>query len=210
MDKKTEELLNSGGLYDPRELGESQRKLREEANQYNLTPSDPSSLKRREARLKKRLKRAGKNIYIEPPFHSSWGLSHVTIGDHFYSNFNLTLIDDAEIIIGNYVRCGPNVTIVTASHPISPSLRRSQIEYNKPVFISSGVWIGANVTILPGVKIGKNSVIGAGSVVTKDIPDNVVARGSPCKVYRKITEKDEELYDHDKEIGQEWRNRFRF
>ena len=203
MQDKYIKMLNSGDLYDPRVLGDEQISLRQKVNDYNNTIAEPSSIPLREEMLRKRLKNAGKNIFIEPPFHSSWGGSHVSIGNDFYANFNLTLIDDAEIIIGNNVRCGPNVTIVTAAHPIHPKLRKNWIEYNKPVVIGDGVWIGACCTILPGVHIGNNSVIGAGSVVIKDIPDNVVAFGSPAKVYREITQEDYEYYDHGKKISQE-------
>ena len=115
----------------------------------------------------------------------------------------MTLVDDGNIVIGDYVRFGPNVTLVTATHPISPALRKYKVEYNKQITIGNNVWIGANSVILPGVKIENNSIIGAGSLVTKDIPDNAVAFGSPAKVHRKITDEDFEFYDHGKKIKQE-------
>ena len=122
------------------------------------------------------------------------------MGDHVYANFNLVLVDDAVIEIGDNVMIGPNVVLCTGTHPVSPRLRAKEIQYNKRVKVGSGVWIGANTMVMPGVTIGENSIIGAGSVVTKDIPANVVAFGNPCKVYREITEEDEKYYDKDKLI----------
>ena len=116
------------------------------------------------------------------------------------ANFNLVLVDDAVIEIGDNVMIGPNVVLCTGTHPVSPRLRAKEAQYNKRVKVGSGVWIGANTMVMPGVTIGENSIIGAGSVVTKDIPANVVAFGNPCKVYREITEEDEKYYDKDKLI----------
>lgn len=106
--------------------------------------------------------------------------------DHVYLNYNVTIIDDTDVYIGSHVMIAPNVVISSASHPLEPDLRYKTAEFNKPVVIEDNVWIGANSVILCGVHIGKNSVIGAGSIVTKDIPDNVVAVGNPCKVIKKI------------------------
>ncbi|EGQ9146612.1 hypothetical protein GEZ23_17740 [Vibrio parahaemolyticus] len=117
-----------------------------------------------------------------------------------YANFNLTLVDDTYIYIGNSVMIGPNVTIATAGHPIEPDLRREVAQFNIPVHIEDNVWIGANSVVLPGVTIGENSVIGAGSVVTKDIPSNVVAVGNPCRVLREIGEHDREFYFKDRKV----------
>lgn len=210
MTKEEEKILNSGELYGPRDFEANQASLIEKVNQYNRTPSSAEGRKKREAMLQAMLGHCGKEICIEPPFHSNWGGKHVYIGDYFYSNFNLTLVDDGNIVIGDYVRFGPNVTLVTATHPISPSLRKYKVEYNKQITIGNNVWIGANSVILPGVKIGNNSIIGAGSLVTKDIPDNVVAFGSPAKVYREITDEDFEFYDHGKKIKQERLEKYGF
>ncbi|EGQ9054321.1 hypothetical protein GEN90_19755 [Vibrio parahaemolyticus] len=117
-----------------------------------------------------------------------------------YANFNLTLVDDTYIYIGNSVMIGPNVTIATAGHPIEPDLRREVAQFNIPVHIEDNVWIGANSVVLPGVTIGENSVIGAGSVVTKDIPSNVVAVGNPCRVLREIGEHDREFYFKERKV----------
>lgn len=117
-----------------------------------------------------------------------------------YANFNLTLVDDTYIYIGNSVMIGPNVTLATAGHPVEPELRREVAQFNIPIHIGDNVWIGANSVVLPGVKIGENSVIGAGSVVTKDIPSNVVAVGNPCRVLREIGEHDKEFYYKERQI----------
>ncbi|MDW2205228.1 sugar O-acetyltransferase, partial [Vibrio sp. 1636] len=135
----------------------------------------------------------------EPPLRANWG-RHTYLGDNVYANFNLTLVDDTYIYIGNSVMIGPNVTIATAGHPIEPDLRREVAQFNIPVHIEDNVWIGANSVVLPGVTIGENSVIGAGSVVTKDIPSNVVAVGNPCRVLREIGEHDREFYFKDRKV----------
>jgi galactoside O-acetyltransferase len=160
----------------------------------------PSEDRRRFQLLYELFKSLGENCVIEPPLYANWGGANVSIGDNFYANFNLTLVDDAEIKIGNNVMIGPNVTIATACHPISPSLREKGCQYNLPVTIEDNVWIGSGVSVLPGVTIHKNSIIGAGSIVTKDIPENVIAFGNPCKVSRKINERDDKFYNKDMKI----------
>lgn len=132
-----------------------------------------------------------KNCYIETPFYANWRGKNVHIGDNFYSNYNLMLVDDGEITIGNYVMIAPNVILCSATHQISPNLRANNIEYNLPVRIGNRVWIGANAIMMPGVTIGDNSIIGVGSIATKEISPDVIAFGNPCKVHRKITEQDE-------------------
>lgn len=146
----------------------------------------------------------GENCYIELPFHANWGGAHVHFGDYVYANFNLTLVDDGHIYVGDRVMFGPNVTVATANHPIEPSLRARALQYNKDVHIGANTWIGANVVIVPGVTIGANVVIGAGSVVTKDLPDNVVAAGNPCRVLREVGEHDQQFYYKDERI--DWEN----
>ena len=142
----------------------------------------------------------GEGCYIETPFHANFGGKKVHFGKKVYANFNLTLVDDEAIYVGDCVKFGPNVVVCTAAHPILPALRRKEYQYNLPVHIASGVWIGAGAIILPGVSIGENSVIGAGSVVTRDIPPNVVAVGNPCRVMRSINENDKIYYYRDKKI----------
>jgi galactoside O-acetyltransferase len=117
-----------------------------------------------------------------------------------YANFNLTLVDDCDIFVGDNVMFGPNVTISAGTHPIHPNLRRKKAQYNVPIYIEDNVWIGAQSVVLPGVHIGENTVIGAGSVVTKSIPANVVAVGNPCRVIREINDRDMKYYYKDLEI----------
>lgn len=142
----------------------------------------------------------GENTFIQPPYYANWGGAHVHLGSSVYANFNLTLVDDGHIYIGDKTMIGPNVTIATAGHPILPSLREKALQYNVDVHIGKNVWIGAGAVILPGITIGDNSVIGAGSIVTKDIPSNVVAVGNPCRVLREIGEHDKEFYYKDRRI----------
>ena len=139
-----------------------------------------------------------KNCYIEPPFRCEYG-TNIYIGNNFYANFDCLFLDVNKIIIGNNVMLGPRVCIYTAGHPIDAEIRSSQLEYGKPVTIGNDVWIGGSVVINPGINIGNNVVIGSGSVVTKDIPSDVVAAGNPCKVIRKITEKDREYWQAQKD-----------
>ena len=122
------------------------------------------------------------------------------MGDYVYANFNLTLVDDANIYIGDNVMFAPGVIVATAGHPVNPTLREKGYQYNKEVHIGNNVWIGANATILPGVTIGDNTVIGAGAVVSRDIPANVVAMGVPCKVVREIGEHDKEYFFRNEKI----------
>ena len=142
----------------------------------------------------------GEDCYIEPPFHANWGGSHVHFGSKVYANFGLTLVDDGNIFVGDNVMFGPNVTVATAGHPILPALREKALQYNADVYIGNNVWIGAGAVIVPGVRIGDDSVIGAGSVVTRDIPENVVAVGSPCRVLRQIDDRDSVYYFKDRKI----------
>lgn len=166
---------------------------------YDFNMSRPSEQLKRGEILKGVFAEMGKNCYIEPPLHANWG-KNTHLGDNVYANFNLTLVDDTDIYIGDNVMIGPNVIIDTGTHPINPELRRKQAQYNISVVIEENVWIGGGAIILPGVRIGKNSVIGAGSVVTKDIPENVVAVGNPCKVMREIGERDKKYYYKNLEI----------
>lgn len=144
----------------------------------------------------------GKNVYFEPPFHCEYG-KHIKVGENFYANIGCIMLDVAQITIGKNVLFGPNVSIYTAGHPIHYESRISGYEYGVPVAIGDNVWIGGNCVILPGVKIGSNTVIGAGSIVTKEIPDNVLAAGNPCKVIREITTEDKAYYFKNKKFDDE-------
>ena len=150
--------------------------------------------------LKDMFAEIGENCYIEPPFHANFGGKHVHFGNNIYANFNLTLVDDTHIYVGDCTMFGPNVTVATAGHPILPELRELAYQYNTPVHIGRNCWLGAGVIVLPGVTIGDNTVVGAGSVVTKDLPSNVVAVGNPCKVLREINDRDKEYYFKDRKI----------
>lgn len=167
---------------------------------YEFNQTRRSELAKREQMLKEMFAEIGEGCYIEPPFHSNWGGKHVHFGNDVYANFNLTLVDDGHIYVGDCVMFGPNVTVATAGHPIEPTLRRQAAQFNMDVHIGANVWIGAGTVIVPGVTIGENSVIGAGSVVTRDIPANVVAVGNPCRVMREICDRDREYYYKDRKI----------
>lgn len=194
------EKMQNGDLYLPSDdaLLERQRQCLEILHDFNTTR--PSELQKRTEILRRLLAEIGNDCYIEPPLHANWGC-HTHLGHHVYANFNLTLVDDGDIFIGNHVMFGPNVTLATAGHPIMPQLRQEGMQFNIPIRIGNNVWIGAGTIVLPGVTIGENTVIGAGSVVTKDIPANVVAVGNPCKILREIGERDNIYYYKDRKIS---------
>ena len=195
--------LHSRALYDPNlsDIQEVQKECLRLQYEYNQT--GPGDQAKRDSLLKRMFAEAGEGCYIEPPLHANWGGHFVKLGSYVYANFNLTMVDDTVIEIGDHTMFGPNVTICTGTHPLSPELREKGMQYNLPVKIGRNCWIGAGALILPGVSIGDNSVIGAGSVVTRDIPENVLAFGNPCRVIRKLDEHDRQYYDHDRRIPQE-------
>lgn len=168
---------------------------------FNQLP--PSHLEEKAALLREMFAEIGENCYLETPFFSNWGGKHVHFGNNVYANFNLTLVDDGDIYVGDSVMMGPNVVLATAGHPVEPGLRRKVAQFNLPIHIGANVWLGAGCIVLPGVTIGENSVIGAGSVVTKDIPANVVAVGNPCRVLRPIGPRDREYYYRDRPVDLE-------
>lgn len=198
--EESKKRMQEGRLYLPEdeEIMHQQMLCLEKLYDYNMTR--PSEGEKREALLKEMFAEIGEGCYIEPPLHANWAGAHVHFGKNVYANFNLTLVDDTDIYVGDKVMFGPNVTVATAGHPIDPELRYQAMQYNIPVHIGENVWIGANCVVLPGVTIGDNSVIGAGSVVTKDIPANVVAVGNPCRVLREIGEHDKVYYYKDRKI----------
>ncbi len=170
---------------------------------YDFNNTRPSEGEKRQELLKKMFGSIGKGCYIEPPLRSNWGGKHIHFGDYVYANFNLTAVDDTHIYVGDHTMFGPNVTVATAAHPIYVPLREKGCQFNAPVHIGKGCWIGAGSIILPGVTIGDGTVIGAGSVVARDIPANVVAVGNPCRVMRPIGEKDRQYYFKDMKIPEE-------
>lgn len=192
--------LHTGELYLPFDDSVFQEQLDCLEKLYDFNATRPHDLEKREALLKEMFASLGEGCYIEPPLYTNWGGKHVHFGKKVYANFNLTLVDDTHIYVGDYTLIGPNVTIATAGHPVLPELREEGYQYNAPVSIGKNCWIGANVVIVPGVTVGDNTVIGAGSVVTRDIPSNVVAVGNPCRVMREINEHDKEFYFKDKRI----------
>ena len=169
--------------------------------QYNqLTRNQEQEMDRL---IKEILGGTGKEILVEPPIHFDYG-RNTTVGERFFANYNLTVLDVCPVTIGDNVMLAPNVSLYGAGHPIHPDARNSGYEYGAPITIGNNVWIGGSVCVLPGVTIGNNVVIGAGSVVAKDIPDNVIAVGNPCRVIREITEEDKKYYFKDKEFDVEW------
>ena len=194
------EKMLCGELYLPgdEEIMKEQFICLEKLYDYNQTR--PSEQKKREEMLKDMFAEIGEGCYIEPPFHANWGGKHCHFGKNVYANFNLTLVDDTDIYVGDGTMFGPNVVVASAGHPILPILREKAFQYNFPVNIGKNCWIGAGVVLVPGVSVGDNTVIGAGSVVTRDIPANVVAVGNPCRVLREIGEKDKLYYFKDRKI----------
>lgn len=192
--------MHNGELYLPGdgEIMAEQQKCLNRLYDFNMTR--PTEMGRREELLKEMFAEIGEGCYIEPPLHANFGGKHVHFGKFVYANFNLTLVDDTHIYVGDYTMFGPNVTVATAGHPILPELREKLYQYNMPVTIGRNCWIGAGTVILPGVTIGDNTVIGAGSVVTRDIPANSVAVGNPCRVLREIGEHDREFYFKNRKI----------
>lgn len=195
--------MHTGELYYPSDDAIMSEQLKKLELLYDFNNTRPLEQEKRQELMKKMFAEVGKNCYIEPPFHANWGGAHIHLGDFVYTNFNFTAVDDSHIYIGSYTMIGPNVTVATAGHPILPELREKAYQYNMPVHIGKNCWIGAGALIMPGVTIGDNSVIGAGSVVTKDIPSNVVAYGNPCRVAREINDHDREYYFKDRKISPE-------
>ena len=166
----------------------------------------PKDMDKRFEKLQDMFAEIGEGSYIEPPLHANFGGKHVHFGKNVYANYNLTMVDDTHIYVGDNTMIGPNVTIATAGHPIDPALRDVQAQFNMEVHIGRNVWLGGGCVLLPGVSIGDNTVIGAGSIVTKDIPANVVAYGNPCRVIREIGEHDRKYYYRDRKVDVEVRD----
>ena len=176
-------------------LAEERLENKKRIYKYNNLP--PEAEKEQEELIKEILGKTGENVHIEAPFHCDYGYN-IEIGENFFANYNLTVLDVGKVRIGKNVQIAPNVSIYTAGHPIHPESRNSGYEYGIEVTIGDNVWIGGNVCIMPGVTVGDNVVIGAGSVVTKDIPDSVIAVGNPCRVVRAITDDDRDFYYRDR------------
>lgn len=190
-------------IYDPADAEILREQVPFQDRLWEFNRLKPSDIAEKTRYMKEVFAQCGENNYIELPLHANWGGHHVHFGSNIYANYGLTLVDDGHIYVGSYVMFGPNVTIATANHPIHSGLRQKGLQYNKDVHIGENAWICANVVIVPGVTIGKNAVIGAGSVVTRDIPDNVVAAGNPCRVLREVGEHDREFFFRQEKIDWE-------
>lgn len=183
------ERLAGGYLYTDMGEGMPEERLRGKMLTFEFNHTSPAEPEKRVSLIRQLMGSVGKNVWIEPPLHVAYG-SQITLGDNFYANFNLVVVDNGKVIIGNNVMIAPNVTISTTGHPVDPTVRITGQQFSQTVTLEDNVWIGSGAVINPGVTIGRNSVIGAGSVVTKDIPADVVAAGVPCRVLRPIGEQD--------------------
>ena len=192
--------MHTGELYLPNDDEIFQDQIRKLDRLYDFNMTRPTQLDKRKEMLKEMFAEIGEDCYIEPPLHANMAGAYVHFGKNVYANFNLTLVDDGHIYVGDYTMIGPNVTIATAGHPILPELREKGYQYNMEVHIGKNCWLGSGVVVLPGVTIGDNVVVGAGSIVTKDLPSNVVAVGNPCRVLREMNERDKEYYFKDRKI----------
>ena len=179
--------------------GLSEERLENKKRIYRFNHMPPEEWDRQDELLKQILGRTGRFAHVEPPFHCDYGYN-IEVGENFFANYTLTVLVVARVRIGANAQIAPNVSIYTAGHPIHPDSRNSGYEYGIDVTIGDNVWLGGNACVMPGVTIGNNVVIGAGSVVTKDIPDNVIAVGNPCRVVREITEADRDYYFRDRKF----------
>jgi maltose O-acetyltransferase len=180
------EKMLAGELYDPldAELVARRNRARDLCQSLNATREDEEMARRRI--LTALFGSGGETVWMQPPFYCDYG-SNIHLGERVFFNFNCVVLDVCPIRIGDYTLFGPSVQIYTPMHPFNAALRRKQ-EFGKPVEVGSDVWVGGGAIILPGVRIGSRTVIGAGSVVTRDIPDGVFAAGNPCRVIREIAE----------------------
>ena len=204
--KEAKKRMMEGRIYPPgdEEIMAEQVVCMQKLWEYNQI--QPKDMDKRFAKLQDMFAEIGEGSYIEPPLHANFGGKHVHFGKNVYANYNLTMVDDTHIYVGDNTMIGPNVTIATAGHPIDPALRDVQAQFNMEVHIGRNVWIGGGCVLLQGVSIGDNTVIGAGSIVTKDIPANVVAYGNPCRVIREIGEHDRKYYYRDRKVDVEVRD----
>ena len=183
-------------LNDDKELNEDFMRARRLTRLFNSMTEE--QMEERKEIIKELYKSTGENVHVEQTFHCDYGC-HISVGENFYANYDCIMVDVCEIIIGDNVLLAPRVGIYTAGHPIDAAVRNEGLEFGKPVIIGDNVWIGGNAVINPGVTIGSGVVIGSGSVVTKDIPDHVVAVGNPCRVLRKINEEDKIYWEKERE-----------
>lgn len=195
--------MHTGELYLPMDDGILADQLKCLDRLYDFNATRPTEQEKRREMMREMFAEVGENCYIEPPFHSNFGGAHVHLGHDVYFNFGVTLVDDTHIYIGDCTMLGPNCVVATAGHPLLPELRAQGYQYNFPVRIGRNCWLGAGVLVMPGITIGDNAVIGAGSVVTRDVPPDTVSVGNPCRVLRRIDERDRETYFRDRRIPPE-------
>ncbi len=195
---REKERMLSGNLYmaNDKELKADRKKSRMLTRLFNNTTEEQKEY--RTKLLKDLFEKTGDNLYIEPPFRCDYGCN-ISVGNNFYANYDCIILDVCKVDIGENVFFAPRVCVYTAAHPIDAEVRNTDLEFGKPVRIGNSVWVGGSTVINPGVTIGNNVVIGSGSVVTKDIPDNVIAAGNPCRVIRKITDEDKIYWEKKKE-----------
>ncbi|CBK73854.1 Acetyltransferase (isoleucine patch superfamily) [Butyrivibrio fibrisolvens 16/4] len=179
--------------------GLSEERMENKKKIYKYNNLEPDKQEEKDKLIKEILGKTGESINIETPFHCDYGYN-IEVGENFFANYNLVILDVGKVKIGDNAQIAPNVAIYTAGHPIHPDSRNSGYEYGIDITIGDNVWIGGNTCIMPGVTIGNNVVIGGGSVVNKDLPDNVIAVGNPCKVVREITEADRDYYYKDRKF----------
>ena len=187
------EKMLAGALYwsGDEELAEARDRCKALCQQFNQTAYLTEDIETAQALLRRLLGAAGEGLRIEPPFWCDYGWN-ITVGRNFYMNHGGVILDAGGVSFGDDVQVGPQCGFHTSSHPLDAAARRQGLEYAKPIRVGNNVWIGAGVTVVPGVTIGDNVVIGAGSLVNRDIPSGVVAAGNPCRVIRPITGEDRE------------------
>ena len=176
----------SGELYDSSDPQLKRERLRARELCHKLNSLSPAALEKEQRHIIKQLLGKNTDLYITPPFQCDYG-TNISVGENVYFNFNCVVLDVVKVTIGDNVLFGPNVQLLTASHPVNALERKSGLEFGKPIDIGNSVWVGGGAIICPGVKIGEGAVIGAGSVVTRDMPKNTVAAGNPCRVIKKLT-----------------------
>lgn len=195
--------MHTTELYLPNDPEIAELQLRCLDRLYDFNATRPTEQERRQEMMREMFAEVGEGCHIEPPLHANFGCRHVHFGKNVYANFNLTLVDDTHIYVGDCTMFGPNVVLAAAGHPVLPKLREMGCQYNAPIHIGKNCWLGAGVLVMPGVTIGDNVVVGAGSVVTHDLPSNVVAVGNPCRVLREVDGHDAEFYFKDRRIVRE-------
>ena len=183
------EKMKKGLFYNTEQTGLGDAHLAAEELCFDFNHTRPSNLEKRQEIIRQMFGKTGKNCYIEPTLTCSYGY-HMFVGNDFFANSNCLFMDDAKITFGDHVFIGPNCQFYTAHHPIHWKNRNGKLEKAMPITVGDNVWFGGSCVVLPGVTIGNNVVIGAGSVVTRDIPDDVIAVGNPARILRRITEAD--------------------